>query len=114
VSAQYILRFIDTGRGVRRPPLIGMDFFTSLHGRTARLHTIRKAGGQGALPIVSAGIYRVSVIHVRWSADATRLRRVRAGSRCNGIHFKGTTASGVFLPDTTQPAFVRWHGFRRT
>jgi hypothetical protein len=44
----------------------------------------------------------------------TRLCRVRAGSRCNGIHFKGTTASGVFLPDTTQPAFVRWHGFRRT
>jgi hypothetical protein len=41
-----------------------MDFFTSLHGRTARLHTIRKAGGQGALPIVSAGIYRVSLIHV--------------------------------------------------
>jgi hypothetical protein len=36
-----------------------------------------------------------------------------AGSRCNGIHFKGTTASGVFLPDTTQPAFVRWHGFIR-
>jgi hypothetical protein len=26
VSAQYIFRFIDTGRGVRRPPLIGMDF----------------------------------------------------------------------------------------
>jgi hypothetical protein len=26
VSAQYILRFIDKGRGVRRPPLIGMDF----------------------------------------------------------------------------------------
>jgi hypothetical protein len=26
VSAQYILRFIDTGREVRRPPLIGMDF----------------------------------------------------------------------------------------
>jgi hypothetical protein len=38
----------------------------------------------------------------------------RVGSRCRGIHFSGTTASGVFLPDTTHPAFVRRHGFRST
>jgi hypothetical protein len=30
VSTQHILRFIDSGRGVRRPPLVGMRF---LHER---------------------------------------------------------------------------------
>jgi hypothetical protein len=38
-----------------------------LRGRTARLHAIRKAGGQDALPIVGSYLhanYRVSLIHV--------------------------------------------------
>jgi hypothetical protein len=30
LSTQHILRFIDSGRGVRRPPLVGMKF---LHER---------------------------------------------------------------------------------
>jgi hypothetical protein len=50
----------------------------------------------------------------RSSADTDSLCRGRVGTRCSGIHFKGTTASGVFLPDTTQPALVRRQGFKRT
>jgi hypothetical protein len=34
VSAQYILRFIDAGREVRRRPLVGMNF---LHEHATRL-----------------------------------------------------------------------------
>jgi hypothetical protein len=138
VSAQHILRSIDAGREVRRPPLIGMDFLYK-HGKRLKYH---RKGQRASSPSSliglpdHSGIFPAARSHCassrhpesrrsgcaadsgqlsarqlpcqfyprakRWSADTTRLCRVRAGSRCNGVHFKGTTASGVFLPDTTQ------------
>jgi hypothetical protein len=44
VSAQHILRFIDAGREIRRPPLIGMDFLYK-HRDATRIPTPQRATG---------------------------------------------------------------------
>jgi hypothetical protein len=49
MPAQYILRFIDAGREIRRPPLVGFDF---LHKRRTRLSPAPQGAGLLINPLV--------------------------------------------------------------